>query len=336
MLIPLSVAGLMAFLLSACQTTLPQATPSPGSATWPPSPAATNGVSATARPRVVGPLDLKGLPETIRIEHQDRVNRLARLSRQFGAQAPSVQDDLQVDAGTIPGVGHAVPVIRVRYDERTFFDFDKAEIRPEAGKILDVLAESMKRDLPDTSLLILGHTDSVGSNDYNARLSLRRAEAVMIALANRGVNVSQMGTVGIGESQPIATNATEAGRALNRRVEFMISRFADANIRLIEETPRNAEWLDNHLERRLDEEGDLVAIEKDGRVTKVRTEALELRLQTGSEAMIMPSGSQEELQKEEGRTVTLLKETTRIVRLQPADTVEVHLLPESDDPPPSS
>jgi OmpA family len=108
------------------------------------------------------------------------------------------------------------------------------------------MAEQMNRDLPDTSLVILGHTDSVGTDDYNTQLSLRRAAAVMNELAKRGVNIEQMSTVAIGESQPIATNATEQGRALNRRVEFMLSRFAEANYVAIEQFPRNSEWLNNH------------------------------------------------------------------------------------------
>lgn len=191
-------------------------------------------------------LSVAELPQTIRQEHEDRTNRLARLSRQFGSPAPSVQDNLQVDAGTLPGVDHPAPVIRVRYPERTFFDTGKADVKPESKPILDVLAESMKRDMPDTNLLILGHTDSRGTNDYNYRLSLDRAKAVMIELANRGVPYEQMATIGIGELQPIATNQTDEGMALNRRVEFMISRFLDANLRLVEETTVNAAFLNNH------------------------------------------------------------------------------------------
>lgn len=192
-------------------------------------------------------LNIEALPQTIRQEHEDRTNRLARLSRQFGAQAPNVQDNLQVDAGTIPGVNHPVPVIRVRYGERTFFDTKSAKVKPEARKILDVLAESMKRDMPDTNLLILGHTDSRGSNEYNMQLSLDRAKAVMSELARRGVSYEQMATVGIGELQPITSNATDVGMAQNRRVEFMISRFLDANLRLVEETEVNIAFLNDQV-----------------------------------------------------------------------------------------
>ena len=176
-----------------------------------------------------------------------RVYRLTRLSRQFGIQPPS-QQDLQVVPNTISGIAYPVPVTRIRYGEHTFFDSDKADILPESSKILDVMAEQMNRDLPDTSLVMLGHTDSVGTDEYNNQLSLRRAAAVMNELAKRGVNTEQMSTVAIGESQPIATNATDEGRALNRRVEFMLSRFAEANYVVIEQFPRHSQWLNNHTE----------------------------------------------------------------------------------------
>ncbi|HSK42101.1 MAG TPA: OmpA family protein, partial [Arenibaculum sp.] len=188
-----------------------------------------HGTWHDARPHGVRSLNIVELPQSIRQEHQDRANRLDRLSRQFGAPMPVVTDTFQVDPGAIPGVAHAVPVIQVRYPEKTFFDFDSTKIRPEATPILDVLAEAMMRDLPDTGLMVVGHTDSIGSEAYNTDLSLRRAAAVMVELANRGVRIEQMETAGVGEMQPIATNMTDDGRALNRRVEFTLSRYPRAN-----------------------------------------------------------------------------------------------------------
>lgn len=329
------IVGATAWLLTGCHAASYQAGSTTARSTWPQGPHVgrapvqfgVGSYGSVARRWSVQPLNVRELPATIRIEHEDRVRRLARLSREFGAPAPLVQDDLQVDAGTLPGVDHAVPVIRVRYPERTFFDFGSAQVRPDAGRILDVLAESMRRDLPDTHLLILGHTDSVGTDEYNMRLSLRRAEAVMKELVARGVRIHQMGTVGIGEAQPIATNATEEGRALNRRVEFIISRFEEANIRVIEETPRHVEWLDNHLPRTRDADGSLVATNADGTQAKVNTGAIELSLQTGSDAM---------LRQDAEKPVTLLKETSRVVRLLPADTINVQLLPDGDAASPNS
>lgn len=194
----------------------------------------------------VSNLEVKSLPETIRREWQDRANRLVRISREFGVPAPSVQEDLQVAPGIVPGVHYPVPVIRIVYPERTFFDFNSDQIQPNSARLLDVLAESMRRDLPDTQLLILGHTDSVGSDAYNMDLSTRRAVNVMAELASRGVRITQMAAIAVGERQPITTNATDAGRAQNRRVEFMISAFHEANLRLVEEREINLDWLDNH------------------------------------------------------------------------------------------
>lgn len=276
---------------------------------------------------LVKPLDLKELPDTIRTEHEDRVNRLARLSRRFGVQAPKVQKDFQIAPGAVPGVNFPTPVIRIRYEERTFFDFNKADIRSESGKILDVMAEQMNRDLPDTSLVILGHTDSVGTDDYNNQLSLRRAAAVMKELANRGVNTEQMSTVSIGESQPIATNATEQGRALNRRVEFMLSRFAEANYVAIEQFPRNSAWLNNHTTERtavIDAKPKALVVLKPD---KAAIETSSMPKMTANALVnkaknVKPNGVQ--------KTVVLpLQEAERTVYLLPAEEIKTDLLPDS-------
>ena len=88
----------------------------------------------------------------------------------------------------------------------------------------------MRRDVPDAQLTLLGHTDAIGSDQFNEDLSMRRARNVFQALVNRGVNPAQLSTVAIGKNQPIASNETEEGRARNRRVEFLISASQDANL----------------------------------------------------------------------------------------------------------
>jgi hypothetical protein len=98
-----------------------------------------------------------------------------------------------------------------------------------------VIAENMKRDVPDAALTVLGHTDAIGSDAYNIDLSRRRAEAVMRALVARGVNPDQLSEVAIGKRQPIAPNDTAEGRALNRRVEFMISPALSANLAAVQQ-----------------------------------------------------------------------------------------------------
>jgi OmpA-OmpF porin, OOP family len=97
------------------------------------------------------------------------------------------------------------------------FAFGRADIRPEFYPELDAIADELRRD--EGELTVVGHTDNVGSERYNQGLSERRARAVADYLAARGIPVSRVAAVGVGESQPVASNATAEGRAQNRRVE---------------------------------------------------------------------------------------------------------------------
>lgn len=101
------------------------------------------------------------------------------------------------------------------------FDFDKATIRPDAARILDEAVATLKAE-PDVEVLIVGHTDSVGSEAYNLRLSQRRAQAVRDYLVKHGVSAARLRVKGVGESQPVASNDTAEGRAQNRRVELLV------------------------------------------------------------------------------------------------------------------
>ena len=103
------------------------------------------------------------------------------------------------------------------------FCFDCTTLSPEAEAILDGNAMALIKKRPDATFEIAGHTDAKGSDAYNLRLSQRRAEAVRDYLVQQGVEPSRMTAVGYGESQPVADNATEAGRAQNRRVELRIT-----------------------------------------------------------------------------------------------------------------
>jgi outer membrane protein OmpA-like peptidoglycan-associated protein len=196
--------------------------------------------NATAQP-AIGAVNLETLPQTIGLEHMDRVNRFERLSRIAGVDPPQI-DQLQLNPGQIEGVTYPIPVVRVIFPDKVLFDFNRAEVRAEAGKILDVIAENMKRDVPDAQLLLLGHTDGIGSDQYNMDLSKRRAMAVMAALVARGVNPNQLKTIPIGMRQPIAPNDTDEGRARNRRVEFMISASQAANVALVERRRINSDF----------------------------------------------------------------------------------------------
>ena len=101
------------------------------------------------------------------------------------------------------------------------FDFDKSDIRPDSRPVLDEAADALK-DSPNVRIAVEGHTDAVGSDDYNQKLSVRRAEAVFRYLVNHGVAPERMDVAGYGKSRPVADNESESGRAQNRRVELRV------------------------------------------------------------------------------------------------------------------
>ena len=110
-----------------------------------------------------------------------------------------------------------VEVVRVELDVK--FDFDKSRVKEESYGDIKNLADFMKQ-YPQTSTVVEGHTDSVGTDAYNQGLSERRANAVRDVLVNQyGVEGGRVNAVGYGESRPVADNATSEGRAINRRVE---------------------------------------------------------------------------------------------------------------------
>lgn len=101
------------------------------------------------------------------------------------------------------------------------FDTDSTVIKPGFRDTLDKVAQSLVQ-FPDSLIDVTGHTDSTGSDAYNQRLSENRARAVADYLSSRGVSAARIRSQGLGESQPIASNATEEGRSANRRVEIKI------------------------------------------------------------------------------------------------------------------
>ena len=101
------------------------------------------------------------------------------------------------------------------------FEFDKSDIRPDAGVILDEAANQLSQ-IPGARVSVDGHTDSRGSDAYNQALSERRAASVREYLVNKGVDASRLSSNGYGEAQPVADNASDDGRALNRRVELKV------------------------------------------------------------------------------------------------------------------
>ena len=102
------------------------------------------------------------------------------------------------------------------------FDFDESDLKPGAERAITQIAAFLRED-PRRYVAIEGFTDSIGGEAYNRALSQRRARAVERALVARGIDASRVETRGYGEAYPVATNATAAGRQLNRRVEFVLA-----------------------------------------------------------------------------------------------------------------
>ncbi len=110
---------------------------------------------------------------------------------------------------------------KVTYAADAFFDFDKAVLKPEGKAKLDDLASKVKAINLEV-IIAVGHTDAVGSDAYNQKLSVRRAEAVKAYLVTKGIEKNRVYTEGKGEKQPVADNKTTEGRAKNRRVEIEV------------------------------------------------------------------------------------------------------------------
>ena len=120
----------------------------------------------------------------------------------------------------LAGIIDAPIVPRVAAQVR--FDLDSASIRAESFRLLDEFGKALNGDLSEATLMVAGHTDSLGSDTYNRDLSLRRAEAVKRFLIERhGISPERLQVKAYGEARPIASNNTEAGQALNRRIEFI-------------------------------------------------------------------------------------------------------------------
>lgn len=124
----------------------------------------------------------------------------------------------EVDNAQVERVGEG---IRVVFDTGLLFSVDSATLNANSQANIEKLANVLNR-YPDTNLIIEGHTDSTGPEAFNQQLSERRAESVSSLLRTYGVTTGRLTAIGYGEMRPVATNETEAGRRLNRRVEVLI------------------------------------------------------------------------------------------------------------------
>jgi outer membrane protein OmpA-like peptidoglycan-associated protein len=131
-------------------------------------------------------------------------------------QAAEIRRDLE--GARVDRVGEG---IKITFESGLLFDVDKSDLRPVSRDNLGKLAVILKK-YPDTNILVEGHTDSTGADDYNLRLSRNRAQSVSYYLADLQVGSSRFTTQGYGETQPIASNDTAEGRQANRRVDVAI------------------------------------------------------------------------------------------------------------------
>ena len=127
-------------------------------------------------------------------------------------------------AAVVPPAAVVAPVVvaeKVTYAADAFFDFNKSVLKPEGKAKLDDLVSKVK-GINLEVIIAVGHTDSVGSDAYNQKLSVRRSESVKAYLVSSGIEKNRVYTEGKGEKQPVADNKTAEGRAKNRRVEIEV------------------------------------------------------------------------------------------------------------------
>ncbi len=140
----------------------------------------------------------------------------AIIGHQMDQQAKELE--VAIPGATVERVGEG---IAVTFASGLLYAFDSEAIRPDAGANLQQLAKSLT-EYPNTSLLIVGHTDTDGTAEYNQALSERRATAAMQYLTQFGVAPARVRTTGRGEAEPVFSNDTDAERERNRRVEVAI------------------------------------------------------------------------------------------------------------------
>jgi outer membrane protein OmpA-like peptidoglycan-associated protein len=154
----------------------------------------------------------------------------ARQAEQAQAEAEQARQNEQSALARTQQLEQQLVDLKARQTERgleltlsdVLFEFDKANLTPGALRSLAPLVAFL-RENPDRTISIEGHTDSLGSDSYNLELSQRRAETIRDFLVQNGISSDRITARGMGKSYPVASNATEAGRQQNRRVEIVIA-----------------------------------------------------------------------------------------------------------------
>ena len=140
----------------------------------------------------------------------------AVIGHQMDQQAKEIKQ--QIPGAVVERVGEG---LQVTFESGLLFPYDSDALTAAAQQNLSTLASSLDK-YPNTDIIVVGHTDSNGSDSYNLSLSERRANAAVNYLTNRGVSRARLRGAGRGETEPVASNDTDAGRQQNRRVEVAI------------------------------------------------------------------------------------------------------------------
>jgi len=140
----------------------------------------------------------------------------AIIGNEMDKRAAEINADLE--GAKIERIGEG---IKITFDSGLLFDFDKSDLRSQAKTNIESLAKILNK-YPDTDIVVEGDTDNTGTADYNVSLSDRRAKSVSNYMVGLGVSGSRISEIGLGETNPVASNDTDAGRQQNRRVEVAI------------------------------------------------------------------------------------------------------------------
>ena len=214
--------------------------------------AALSAAGCVARPQFAGPVlafpapaggSVTNAPVPAVFPAMALQRRTALLERLDNSSQGGLQPAVDVAEAAIrdaSGATQATPVVRIVFPEQVLFDFDRDTLWPDAAPVCDIVADSIRRDVPGVQVTIVGHTDAIGGDAYNLDLSRRRALNVMRALLARGVDPLALSTVAMGKRQPVASDATPEGRAANRRVEFLVSPTLQANLAVVRQQPAAA------------------------------------------------------------------------------------------------
>jgi outer membrane protein OmpA-like peptidoglycan-associated protein len=152
-------------------------------------------------------------------DHDGRINQNASATAQASKTAQDALDRA-VAAGKLAEGKFLYET--VLSDDKVKFSFDKAELTDPARTALDELAEKLKADNRNVFVEIQGHTDNVGSDEYNLKLGEKRAEVVRRYLSQKGFALHRISVISYGESEPVADNKTREGRSANRRVVIVV------------------------------------------------------------------------------------------------------------------